>query len=126
MPSPPPNHFPELVGPSISTITPTAGPRGTIVTITGENLSPARLDNTVTVGGATAFVLSASPTELTALTGADTETGPVKVTVGGLAAASGVDFSITGYPAAGDDTTDGPPVVTVGVADGPAPAMSAR
>ena len=112
-------HLSELVGPSISSFSPAAGPRGTVVTIEGSTFSANRLDNAVTVGGADAFVLSASPAQLQVITGPDTDTGPVEVTIGGHTATSGSPFTVTGYPAPGDDTEDGPPVVTTGVADAP-------
>jgi hypothetical protein len=110
-------HLPELVGPSISSFSPASGPRGTVVTIEGNTFSANRLDNAVTVGGADAFVLSASQTRLQVLTGPNTDTGPVEVTIGGRTATSGGPFTVTGFPAPGDDIENGPPVVTIGVAD---------
>ncbi|MFD9192336.1 IPT/TIG domain-containing protein [Streptomyces phaeochromogenes] len=112
-------HLPELVGPSISSFSPAAGPRGTALTIEGSTFSTNRLDNAVTVGGADAFVLSASPTRLQVLTSPDTDTGVVSVTIGGRSATSSASFTVTGYPAPGDDTENGPPVVTTGVVDAP-------
>lgn len=112
-------HLPELVGPSISSFSPLSGPRGTIVTIEGSTFSTNRLDNAVTVGGSDAFVLSASPTQLRVLTGPDTDSGPVEVTIGGRTVTSSVNFTVSGYPAPGDDTQDGPPIVTTGVVDVP-------
>jgi hypothetical protein len=109
-------HLPQLVGPTIDSFTPAQGQRGTVLTIDGANFSTARTDNAVTVGGAPAFVLAASPTSLTVLTGADTDTGPIEVTIGGRAATSMANFVVTGYPDPGD-TDDGPPVVTQGAGD---------
>ncbi len=113
------HHLPELLGPSISAITPASGPRGTVITLTGSNFSAQRLDNTVTVGGAAGFVLSATSTQLRVLTGPDTDTGPVEITIGGRSVTSSSVFTVTGHPSAGDDTTDGPPVVTTGVSEAP-------
>jgi hypothetical protein len=105
--------------PTISSFSPGIGPRGTVLTIDGSAFSANRLDNTVTVGGAGAFVLSASPNQLQVLTGPDTDSGALEVTVGGRTAKSGAPFTVTGYPAPSDDIADGPPVVTTGVADNP-------
>lgn len=107
-------HLPHLVGPTIDGFLPTRGPRGTVLTITGTTFSTTRTDNTVEIGGAPAFVLASSPTSLTVLTGADTDTGPIKVTIGGRTATSASDFVVTGYPTAGDTGEDGPPVVSQG------------
>jgi hypothetical protein len=113
------HHLHEFVGPSITSFSPAGGPRGTIVTIEGATFSANRPDNDVMIGGANAFVLSASADRLIVLTGPDTDTGPIEITVGGRSATSGSPFTVTGYPAPGDDTEDGPPVVTTGVADAP-------
>ena len=52
-------------------------------------------------------------------TGPDTDTGPVQVTVPGGTATSTGSFTVTGYPVPGDDTSDGPPVVSTGVTPNP-------
>jgi hypothetical protein len=110
------HHLPQLVGPAIDSFTPTQGQRGTVLTITGANFSTTRADNAVTVGGAPAFVLAASPASLTVLTGPDTDTGPVEITIGGRTATSTAKFVVTGYPDPGN-ADDGPPVVTQGAGD---------
>src|SRR3954447_2900934 len=107
------HHLPQLVGPTIETFAPTQGQRGTVLTITGSNFSTIRTDNAVTVGGAPATVLAASPTSLTVLTGPDTDTGPIEITIGGRTATSPAKFVVTGYPDPGD-ADDGPPVVSQG------------
>jgi len=112
-------HMHTLVGPSVTGFSPGSGPRGTVVTIDGGPFSPTRWENDVVIGGDTAFVLSATPTRLEVLTGPDTETGQVEVTVPGGTATSAASFTVTGYPSPGDDTTDGPPVVTTGVTPSP-------
>lgn len=113
-------NIPQLVGPTIATFTPTAGQRSTVLTITGSNFSTILTDNTVDVGGAPAFVLAASDSELRVLTHADTDTGPVRVTIAGRTAASSTDFTVLGYPAPGTQE-DGPPVVSQGTGDAPQP-----
>jgi hypothetical protein len=89
-----------------------------VLTIEGSAFSAKRFDNVVRVGGADAFVLSASPTQLQVLIGPETDSGPVEVTVGGQTATSSSPFTVIGYPFPGD-TEDGPPVVTTGVSDSP-------
>lgn len=108
-----------IVGPSISGISPGSGPRGTILTVTGGPFSPTRWENDVTVGGAPAFVVAATATELKVLVPPDADSGPVEVTVAGGTITSPAPFTITGHPSPGDDTTDGPPVVTTGVTPTP-------
>jgi hypothetical protein len=66
-----------LAGPSVDVVTPVPGQRGIVVTVDGNNFASTRTDNEVAVGGAPAFVLAATATRLTVLTGPDTETGPV-------------------------------------------------
>ncbi len=53
--------------PAITNTTPTAGPAGTEVLLTGKGFSPEPFDNIVTFDGVRADVLSASPTELVAV-----------------------------------------------------------
>ncbi len=106
-------NIPFLIGPHIATFAPTTGPRGTVVTVQGSNFSASRLDNTVTIGGEKAFVLAATASELTVLTGPNTDTGPIEVQVGTKSSSSGVDFVVVGYPAAGSGE-DGPPLVVMG------------
>jgi hypothetical protein len=89
-------HMHTLVGPSVTAFAPGNGPRGTVLTIDGGPFSPTRWENDVVVGGAPAFVLSATPTRLEVLTGPDTDTGPVEVTVPGGTATSAAPFTVTG------------------------------
>lgn len=110
-------NIPWLVGPSISSYSPGSGQRGTIVTITGSQFAPSRFDNSVTIGGTPAFVLSANAHEIKALVGEDADTGPISVTVGTHTATTATDFTVTGYPVAGSGE-DGPPIVATGVGDG--------
>ncbi len=112
-------HLHTVMGPSISGIAPGCGPRGTILTITGGPFSATRWENDVLVGGAPAFVVAATTTELKVLVPPDADSGPVEVTVAGGTATSAAPFTITGYAMPGDDTTNGPPVVTTGVTPTP-------
>jgi hypothetical protein len=63
--------------PSAVTFTPVSGPVGTVVMVSGANLSNAQ---SVTIGGATAIVLSQSTSTLTALVMPGAVSGPVQVT----------------------------------------------
>ena len=105
------------MGPSVSSYSPGSGKRGTIVTINGSQFAPGRFDNSVTIGGTPAFVLSANANEIKALDTEDTDSGPINVTVGTHTAATATDFIVTGYPVAGSGE-EGPPIVATGVGDG--------
>jgi hypothetical protein len=111
-------HIPLLIGPQIDEFEPTSGQRGTIVTLHGARFATARGDNLVTIGGASAPVLSASSTELKVLTTADTNTGPIELRVGTHTATGPHPFTVTGYP---DNTNDdGPPAFAMGAGAGSA------
>jgi hypothetical protein len=110
---------PILEGPKITHFDPLAGQRGCVVTIHGSNFSTDRLENTVDIGGGSCLVLSASATELKAVTGGDVESGPVKVTVAGDTASGPQDFKVLGYPSAGAGE-DGPPMAFDGEGAGAA------
>lgn len=99
---------PPVSGPSISSITPAKGYRGTLVTIQGSDFAESPQDNEVSFNGVQADVVTASATEIQAIVQAGTETGPVIVTVDGITA-SGPDFTILPYPDAGAGE-DGPPI----------------
>jgi hypothetical protein len=109
-------NIPWLIGPYIGDVEPTSGQRGTIVTLRGARFAAARGDNLVTIGGASAPVLSASSTELKVLTTADTNTGPIELKVGTHTATGPYPFTVTAYPGNADD--DGPPVFAMGAGAG--------
>src|SRR4051812_39042163 len=79
-------NIPLFVGPSISSFEPQTAQRDAILTIRGAQFAAARADNTVTIGGTNAPVLAASANELKVLVARKTDSGPVKVTVGGRTA----------------------------------------
>jgi len=110
-------HFPFIEGPRIDSFEPTFGQPGTLITIHGSNFSAVGSENIVTVGGHTSYVVSASSTELKAITALETETGPVKVTIGTHTATSAQTFRVLGYPSAGDGE-DGPPILFAGAGNG--------
>jgi len=99
---------PAPAGPSITSINPTHGYAGSLVTIHGDRFDEVREQNKVTFNGVDAYVISASTTELQVIVHAGTDTGPVKITVDGLSD-TGPDFTILPYPNAGAGE-DGPPV----------------
>jgi len=105
--------LPLVVGPSINHFAPIQGYPGTVLDIYGTNFSPNKEDHTVTVGGKEAFVLAATPTQLTVITSLSTITGPVTVEVGGHSDTGPVDFTILPAPVAAKGE-DGPPIFYTG------------
>jgi len=81
--------------PSISSISPTAGPAGTEVTIKGQNFSSTASKNTVTfAGGKEATVNSASTSQLKVNVPDGAMTGAISVEVGTESVASGNEFAV--------------------------------
>ncbi len=81
--------------PTITSFTPTSGPVGTTVTITGTNFSTAPANNTVTFNGTTAVVTASTATSITTTVPTGAATGKISVTVGGNIATSANDFTVT-------------------------------
>ena len=73
---------------AIAGFTPTAGPPGTDVTITGSGFGRDVRQVAVTLGGASVRVRRVTPEQVVVTTAAGAPTGPLTVTVGGLAATS--------------------------------------
>lgn len=95
--------------PVINTVTPNSGPFGTPVTIAGSNFGATQGTSTVTFNGVTATPTSWSASSITVPVPANASTGPVVVTVSGVASA-GVNFTLTYSPrvnAGGSSYTDG-------------------
>jgi hypothetical protein len=81
--------------PSISGISPAAGPVGTLVTINGSNFGASQGSSTVTFNGTGAVtVLSWSASSITVAVPAGATTGNVVVTVSGVAS-SGTSFTVS-------------------------------
>ena len=79
--------------PTITTFTPTSGPVGTVVTITGTNFTGA---TQVRFGGISAVTFNVdSPTQITATVPAGAVTGVVSVTTPGGTANSASNFTVT-------------------------------
>lgn len=77
--------------PTIKSISPTSGPVGTVVTITGTGLTGA---TKVTVDGKTASFTQVSSTEITVTVPSDAATGKIEVTTAG-GSASSATFTVT-------------------------------
>ena len=90
---------------------PAQGAPGGLVTITGSRFDPDRGDNDIRIGGASAFVIQASETELIVLVDEATVTGPVTVQVEAKIATAADPFTILPDPVAGED---GPPILFTG------------
>lgn len=75
--------FVEEVVLAITSITPTSGPKATVVTITGTGFSTTAANNTVTINGKTCTVNSATATQLMVVIPPAAGSGPIQVTVEG-------------------------------------------
>ncbi|MGO9096182.1 MAG: IPT/TIG domain-containing protein [Bryobacteraceae bacterium] len=82
--------------PAVISLSPTSGPRGTAVTISGLNFGPSQGSSTVTFNGTAATSTSWSATSIVALVPPGATTGNVLVTVGGLVSNGGMSFTVTG------------------------------
>ncbi len=78
--------------PTISAFTPASGTIGTVINITGTNLSNA---NAVTINGVTAIVISNTGTNVVAYVMPGSSTGIIAVTTAGGTANSSSNFSVT-------------------------------
>jgi IPT/TIG domain/Bacterial Ig-like domain (group 2)/Kelch motif len=87
-----------LPAPAITTISPPAGPVGTVVTISGNNFRDQQLASTVRFfNNRTATITSWSNTSIVATVPASSVTGNVTVTVAGVAS-PGVSFGVGNVP----------------------------
>jgi len=84
--------------PTIAGFTPSRGPAGTVVTITGRDFAPAPTGNAVTINGVPTTVSAASATSLTAIVPAATGSGRVAVDRAAGQAISADDFAIPPSP----------------------------
>jgi hypothetical protein len=83
--------------PNITSLSQTSGAVGTAITITGSNFGSSQGTSTVTFNGTTATVSNWSATSIIAPVPAGATTGPVVVTVGGIAS-NGVAFTVLTAP----------------------------
>lgn len=84
------------VSPAINSLTPTSGPVGTSVTITGTSFGATQGTSTVSFNGLAAAVSSWSVTSIVVTVPSGASSGPVVVTVGGVASYS-VNFTVPLY-----------------------------
>jgi CHU_C Type IX secretion signal domain/IPT/TIG domain/Beta-propeller repeat len=91
--------------PTITSFTPTSGPIGITVTITGTNFDVTPANNTVKFNGTLAAATSSSTTSITTTVPTGATSGPISVTVAGNTATSATNFTIT-------STSNQPPVIT--------------
>lgn len=87
-----------LPPPTISGFSPTSGPVGTTVAITGTNFDPTPSNNTVKINGIAATVTSATATNLQVIVPAGATTGLINVTVDCNSVTSAVNFTLTTPP----------------------------
>jgi hypothetical protein len=100
------------IAPSITSVSPTSGPVGSSVTITGTNFASMQ-GSTITFNGTAATPTSWSATSIVVPVPNGATTGNVVVTVGGLTS-NGVNFSVTRPPPPPSITTVSPSSAIVG------------
>ncbi|MBX2964146.1 MAG: gliding motility-associated C-terminal domain-containing protein [Cyclobacteriaceae bacterium] len=98
--------------PTITSFTPSSGPVGTTVTITGTNFSTTLADNTVRFNGTIATVTASTTASITTTVPPSATTGPITVMVAGNTATSSTNFIVT-------TGTNQPPVIQSTVATVP-------
>jgi len=81
--------------PTIASFTPASGPVGTLVTITGTDLS---YPTAFTIGGTAAIVISNSGTTLVGMVMPGTVTGVISITTAGGSVSSSSNFTVTATP----------------------------
>ena len=81
--------------PTLTSFSPTSGPVGSIVTITGTNFSTTPAENIVWFGAVKATVTTATPTQLTVTVPVGATYRSITATVNGLTAASYKSFNVT-------------------------------
>lgn len=89
-----------ILAPTITSFSPTSGPIGTIVTITGTNFSNIPANNLVKFNGLTAPVSVSTSTSLLTQVPAGATTGFIEVTVGCHTAVSASSFTVMVIPPA--------------------------
>ncbi|MFD2937194.1 IPT/TIG domain-containing protein [Spirosoma flavum] len=79
---------------SITSIDPSTAPVGSTIAITGTNFNTNPASNTITIGGVTATIVSATATRLVVVVPTGAANGPVSVTAGGQTAQSAASFTV--------------------------------
>jgi YD repeat-containing protein len=88
------DHNDPIIPLAITSVSPTEGPTGTLVTIAGTGFSTVAAANTVTFNGAAATITLATDKQLIATVPSSATTGPVKISVGGKEVTGSV-FTVT-------------------------------
>ena len=91
---------------TITSISPTSGPVGSTVTITGLNFGTSQAGSSVTLNGTAAVVVAWSDTSITAVVPSGASSGPFSVTVDNETTESSA-FTITALPSSWSDTDIG-------------------
>jgi IPT/TIG domain/Bacterial Ig-like domain (group 3)/Glucodextranase, domain B len=94
--------------PTITSFSPTSGPAGTPVTITGTNFSTTLVNNVVKFNGTTATPTSATTTKIVVPVPLAATTGKITVAVGALTATSGSSFTVSPPTITGVSPASGP------------------
>jgi hypothetical protein len=92
--------------PTITGISPTSGPVGSPVAITGTNFGTSQGSSTVSLNGKNAVATAWSSTSITAIVPSGAASGAFSVTVSGHAANSST-FTVTGLPSGWTDADVG-------------------
>jgi hypothetical protein len=83
-----------MPNPLVASLSPASGPVGAQVQVNGSGFGSTQGSSTVSFNGANAAVTSWSDSQILATVPNSTSTGPVKVTVGGVASNKGVDYNV--------------------------------
>jgi IPT/TIG domain len=86
--------FTVVVGPTITSFTPTSATVGTTVTITGTNFDTTPANNVVAFNGTSATVITSTATSITTTVPVGATTGPLTVTVSGTTATGPSNFIV--------------------------------
>lgn len=92
------NLISSIPSPTITSFTPTSGPVGITVTISGTNFDTTPSNNIVKFNGTTAVVMASTATSITTTVPVGATTGKISVTVGTNTATSTNDFTVTASP----------------------------
>lgn len=95
---PEPTPPPAPVLPTIASIDPATAPVGSTLAINGTNFSTTPGSNTITIGGVTATIVSASATRLVVTIPEGAQNGTIAVTVGGTTVQSPTSFTVAPKP----------------------------
>lgn len=104
--------------PTITSFSPTSGPVGTLVTITGNNFSTTPANNIVYFGAVQAVVSTATSTQLTVTVPPGSTYQPITVSVNGLIAHSHLPFIVTFAGGGSFDDCSFAPAISIGITAG--------